>query len=71
MTGTDAAQATTREPGSGGLKDDEIERLIAERAAARAAKDFAESDRIRDLLAKGGVLLEDQPGGKTLWRRSR
>ncbi len=71
MTGTGAAQETAREPGGGGLKDDEIERLIAERAAARAAKDFAESDRIRDLLAKGGVLLEDQPGGKTLWRRSR
>jgi cysteinyl-tRNA synthetase len=51
------------------LTDADIERLIEERAAARKAKDFKESDRIRDLLAAAGVLLEDQPGGKTLWRR--
>ena len=56
-------------PASGGLSDDEIERLIEARAAARKAKDFKESDRIRDELAARGVLLEDQPGGKTLWRR--
>jgi len=49
--------------------DAEIEAFIAERAAARKAKNFKESDRIRDLLAASGVLLEDQPGGKTLWRR--
>jgi cysteinyl-tRNA synthetase len=53
------------------LSDAEIERLIAERAAARKAKNFGESDRIRDLLAAGGVVLEDQPGGVTLWRRGR
>jgi cysteinyl-tRNA synthetase len=51
------------------LSDADIDRLIEERAAARKAKNFKESDRIRDLLASGGVLLEDQPGGKTLWRR--
>jgi cysteinyl-tRNA synthetase len=51
------------------LADADIERLIDERAAARKARDFKESDRIRDLLAAGGVLLEDQPGGRTLWRR--
>jgi len=51
------------------LGDAEIEQLIADRAAARKAKNFKESDRIRDLLAARGVLLEDQPGGKTLWRR--
>jgi len=51
------------------LADADIERLIDERAAARKAKDFKESDRIRDLLASSGVQLEDQPGGKTLWRR--
>jgi cysteinyl-tRNA synthetase len=51
------------------LADADIERLIDERAAARKAKDFKESDRIRDLLASNGVQLEDQPGGRTLWRR--
>ena len=63
-------------PGSGeataatvALSDADIERLIEERAAARKAKNFQESDRLRDALAAAGVLLEDQPGGKTLWRR--
>ncbi|HET7204675.1 MAG TPA: DALR domain-containing protein [Steroidobacteraceae bacterium] len=51
------------------LIDADIERLIEERAAARKAKNFKESDRIRDLLAANGVVLEDLPGGKTLWRR--
>ena len=55
--------------GSTSLTDADIERLIDERAAARKAKDFKESDRIRDLLASNGVQLEDQPGGRTLWRR--
>ncbi len=43
----------------------------ADRGACGGAqgKNFKESDRIRDLLAAAGVLLEDQPGGKTLWRR--
>ncbi len=62
-------QGESAAPASEGLGDDEIERLIEARAAARKAKDFKESDRIRDALAAGGVLLEDQPGGKTLWRR--
>ena len=46
----------------------EIEDLITARNTARAAKDFAEADRIRDELAAQGVVLEDGPGGTT-WRR--
>lgn len=47
----------------------EVEALIEARRAARAAKDWAESDRIRDLLASQGVQLEDK-GGVTSWRRA-
>src|ERR1700754_764123 len=38
------------------LPDDEVERLLESRRAARAAKNFAESDRIRDQLSAAGVL---------------
>ena len=52
------------------ISDDEVERRIEERAAARAAKNWPESDRIREELAAHGVILEDQPGGRTAWRRA-
>jgi cysteinyl-tRNA synthetase len=45
-----------------------IEQRIAERAAAKKARDFATADRIRDELKSEGVVLEDGPGGTT-WRR--
>ncbi len=45
----------------------EIEALIEARKAARARKDWAESDRIRDELAARGILLEDK-AGQTSWR---
>ncbi|HUJ06469.1 MAG TPA: cysteine--tRNA ligase [Streptosporangiaceae bacterium] len=45
-----------------------IDALVAERNAARAAKDFAGSDRLRDHLADLGVTVEDQPGGTSAWR---
>jgi cysteinyl-tRNA synthetase len=53
-----------------GFSDDEIEALLAARRAARAAKDFAESDRIRDRLTGAGIMLEDKAGGLTQWRRA-
>jgi len=46
-----------------------IEALISERVAARAAKDWARSDEIRDQLVEAGVVLEDA-GGVTTWRRA-
>jgi cysteinyl-tRNA synthetase len=55
--------------GTGGLSDAEIEALIEARRLARAAKDWAESDRIRDLLKTRDVILEDGPQGTT-WRRT-
>jgi len=47
----------------------EIEALLAERNAARAARDFARADAIRDRLAAEGVAIEDGADG-TRWRRS-
>jgi cysteinyl-tRNA synthetase len=56
---------------SGGQADDaaEIEALIAERNTARANKDWAKADEVRDKLSKMGIILEDN-AGKTSWRRS-
>ncbi|MGB0560405.1 MAG: cysteine--tRNA ligase [Spirulinaceae cyanobacterium] len=60
------AQATVTEATSG-LSDAEIDALIAERTEARQAKNFAESDRIRDELKAQGIVLVDQKGGVTTW----
>ncbi|HRX39659.1 MAG TPA: hypothetical protein P5072_09500, partial [Parvularculaceae bacterium] len=51
-----------------GLTEANIDALIAERAAARKAKNFARADEIRDDLAARGVIIEDGPQGAT-WRR--
>jgi len=52
----------------GGLTDAEIDAKIAARKEARANKDFATSDAIRDELQAAGIILEDGAGGTT-WRR--
>ena len=48
--------------------EEEIAALIEQRQAARAAKNFAEADRIRDELKEQGIVLEDTPQG-VKWRR--
>jgi cysteinyl-tRNA synthetase len=52
------------------LTDAQVDERITARNAARKAKNWAESDRIRDELAAAGVILEDKPGGLTAWRRA-
>ena len=54
---------------SGGYPVGRIEAMIAERAAAKKARNFAEADRIRGELQAAGILLEDGAKG-TSWRRA-
>lgn len=51
------------------LSDADIDALIQQRTEARQAKNFAESDRIRDELQAQGITLIDKPGGVTEWHR--
>jgi cysteinyl-tRNA synthetase len=51
-----------------GLSAETVEALIAERVEAKASRDYARADEIRDELTAGGVILEDSASG-TLWRR--
>jgi cysteinyl-tRNA synthetase len=62
-------QASAGEPDSDGLDPASIEAKIAERTAAKKARDFARADAIRAELLAVGVVLEDGAAG-TLWRRA-
>lgn len=52
----------------GGLLDADIDALIKERAQARADKNWARSDELRDLFKAENIVLEDSANGTT-WRR--
>jgi len=55
--------------GGGSEEDAEIDALVEARNAARASKDWAEADRVRDELSARGVVVEDTSDGGTSWFR--
>jgi cysteinyl-tRNA synthetase len=57
------------EVSSNGLSNEEVEQQIQARLDAKAFKNWAEADRIRESLKQQGVILEDMSGNKTSWRR--
>ena len=65
-----AAEWKGRKQQASGVDVKQVDGLIAARAAARARKDFQESDRIRDQLAAMGVVIKDSKAGTT-WEIAR
>ena len=65
-----AAEWKGRKQQASGLDAKQIDDLISDRTAARARKDFKESDRIRDQLAAMGVVIKDSKEGTT-WEIAR
>src|SRR5882757_9078239 len=65
-----AAEWKGRKQQASGVDVKQIDGLISDRAAARARKDFKESDRIRDELAAMGVVIKDSKEGTT-WEIAR
>src|SRR6266852_893318 len=55
--------------GGSGPSDEEIDRLVAERNAAKKRRDFATADRIRKELADRGIIIEDAKDGSVRWKR--
>jgi cysteinyl-tRNA synthetase len=52
-----------------GPSDQEIDKLVAERNAAKKRRDFAAADRIRKELADRGIIIEDAKDGSVRWKR--
>jgi cysteinyl-tRNA synthetase len=65
-----AKEWKSRKQQASGIDAKQVDILISDRAAARARKDFKESDRIRDQLAAMGVVIKDSKEGTT-WEIAR
>ena len=63
-----AASAAAADAHAGDPEAAEIDALVAERTAAKKAKDFARADEIRNQLTARGVIIIDTPTGPT-WKR--
>jgi cysteinyl-tRNA synthetase len=62
--------SSANHPGDGSeISDAQIEAMVQQRREARKAKNFAESDRLRDELKALGITLIDQSDGTTRWHR--
>ena len=57
------------EEGAERLSDVEVVKLVEARQQARSARNFQESDRIRQQLADNGIILEDTRDGSVRWKR--
>lgn len=68
LLGEEPSQWLAYDDLSGNIDAAEIDRLIGQRTAARAARDFALADQVRDQLLAMGVVIEDSPEGPR-WRR--
>ncbi len=66
-----AADWTAWRPAGLAIDEQRVERLIAERNAARKARNFKEADRLRSELTELGIELEDKKDGPTTWRVKR
>ena len=63
------ARTQARRLGLRGLDAAHIESKVRDRAAARAARDFAKADALRAELTEMGIEIQDVPGGdRTTWR---
>jgi cysteinyl-tRNA synthetase len=69
LLGSDPEQWFTEAASDSGLTQEDIEQRLAARLEARARKDFAAADAVRDELQAAGIELEDGPEG-TSWRRA-
>jgi cysteinyl-tRNA synthetase len=70
ILGLEAQLTDEPAPANDGWDDLSIEQLIAERKAARDAKNFKKGDQIRNDLKAQGIILVDQKGAPTTWYRS-
>jgi cysteinyl-tRNA synthetase len=70
LLGQTAEQWFRWQPAGSAVDEGAILDAVERRKQAKAARNFAEADRIRAELLAQGILLEDKPGGVTQWRRS-